>query len=98
MQRSQSPGPIVGSGNTIDLRLHQPRERLDWVVYAIGALAPGDDLAFLTSDSPDRLRNYLHDQYNGALELAILERGTDLWALHVRRKPSANSTRDTKTP
>ena len=70
----------------LDLRVHDPRERLPLLELTLSALAPGEDLLLVTDAEPVRLRSYLHERYDEAYTWEQLESGPVLWRARLARR------------
>ncbi|QIT55334.1 DUF2249 domain-containing protein [Aquisalimonas sp. 2447] len=69
----------------LDLRVHDPRERLPLLELTLGALTPGEDLLLVTDAEPERLRGHIHERYAGVYTWEQLESGPVLWRARLLR-------------
>jgi len=70
-------------GGVIDLRLHQPRERLGLVDQALETLQADEDLLLVFHEPPLRLVQYIEHGYPGQFEVTPVTEGPEVWTLCV---------------
>ncbi len=81
MDEHKTPKNAVG---VIDLRLHQPRERLGLVEQTLAVLRPGESVLFLYHEPPDRLARYISTSLSGEFRVMELDCGPEIWSLMVQ--------------
>ncbi len=69
----------------LDLRVHDPRERLPLLELTLSALSPGEDLLLVTDSQPARLRDHIHQQYGQEWAWEQFEAGPELWRARLVR-------------
>lgn len=70
---------------TLDLRVHDPRERLPLLEMTLDALAVGEDLLVVTDRETSRLQSYIQDRYRGQVEWHPVQSGPTLWRTRLVR-------------
>lgn len=67
----------------VDLRVVDRLERLPLLELTLQSLSPGEDLLLVTGEQPDRLRQYIAEQYSARIEWQPVEAGPDLWQIRL---------------
>lgn len=76
----------------LDLRLHDPRERLPLLEMTLATLKPGEDMLVIAGSKPERLQQYLDERYNPEFSRTDVQAGPELWQMCLRRtRPQAPS-------
>ena len=68
----------------IDLRHHEPRERLPLLEMTLDVLQPGELLELVFERWPDALERYLREHYSGRLEWWLVGRHDEWERIGIR--------------
>lgn len=73
----------------VDLRVVDRLERLPLLELTLQSLTAGEDLLVMTGERPERLHQYITQQYGGRFQWQPVEEGPDLWRVRLVCEESA---------
>lgn len=69
----------------LDLRLFDRLERLPRLLQSLNALSPGESLLVITANPPERMSEYLCQEFDGPLHISTVKSGPPVWQTCLRR-------------
>lgn len=72
----------------LDLRVHDPRERMPLLEMTLSVLGPGEDVLLIAGTEPQRLLEHLQAHYSEKFECEPVQWGPELWQLRLSRRQS----------
>ncbi len=88
VNESQRPAAHRQYSAVLDLRVHDPRERLPLLEMTLSVLQPGEDVLLIAGTEPQRLLDHLQSHYSERFDWEAVQWGPELWQLRLVRGPS----------
>lgn len=88
VDESRRPGDGRQYSAVLDLRVHDPRERLPLLEMTLSVLQPGEDVLLIAGTEPQRLLDHLQTHYSEQFDCETVQWGPELWQLLLTRVQS----------
>ncbi|SEO48713.1 DUF2249 domain-containing protein [Aquisalimonas asiatica] len=85
VNESQRPAAGHQYSAVLDLRVHDPRERLPLLEMTLSVLQPGEDVLLIAGTEPQRLLDHLDGHYSDRFAIETVQWGPELWQLRLIR-------------
>lgn len=69
----------------LDIRLFDRLERLPRVLQSLQALSPGESLLVITANPPERLIEFLRQEFDRPLQIETVKAGPPVWQTCLKR-------------